>query len=230
MKIYAHRGFSSKFAENTASAFISCKDLDIEGIEIDVQYTMDKKVVVIHDEFLNRLCKVNKFVKDMTWSEMKDLKILNSNDSPLLLEEYVDIIKDANLTTNVELKTSIFDYVGIEKDVYEIFRSRNILDKLLISSFNHNSLLNFRKITKDVPIAALEAGRLIEPWEYLSKYNIDFFHPLFITMDKETVEKLHDKGIGVNVWTVNEKEHFEFMKEIGVDGVITNYPDLKFDK
>lgn len=230
MKIYAHRGFSSKFPENTKSAFLNCKNLDIHGIEIDVQYTSDKRIVVIHDEFLNRLCNVDKFIKDMTYIEIKNLKILGSDESPLLLEEYADILKDTNLLTNVELKTSIFEYDGIERDVYEIFKSRNILDKLLISSFNHNSLLKFREVTSDVPIAALESSRLIEPWEYLSKYNIDYFHPLFATMDKNTVEKLHDKNIKVNVWTVNENKHFEIMKKIGVDGVITNYPDLNFDK
>lgn len=199
MKIYAHRGFSSKFPENTKSAFLNCKDLDIEGIEIDVQYTRDKKLVVIHDEFLNRLCNVNKFLKDMTYDEIKNLKILGSDESMLLLEEYADIVKDTKFVTNLELKTSIFEYDGIERDVYEVFKSRNILDKLLISSFNHNSLLKFRKITPDVPIAALVSSRLIEPWEYLSKYKIDYFHPLFATMDKDTVEKLHDKNIKVNV-------------------------------
>src|SRR5699024_3263517 len=152
MKIYAHRGFSATHAENTEAAFKACKDLDIEGIEIDVQHTRDKKVVILHDEYLNRLCGVNQFVKDMDYHELSKLTVLNSTEHPLLLEDYVDLMIDTDLVTNVELKTSIFEYPGIEQDVYEIFKHRNMLDRLLISSFNHESLLRFRAIDASIPI------------------------------------------------------------------------------
>ncbi|MET3617919.1 glycerophosphoryl diester phosphodiesterase [Peptoniphilus olsenii] len=229
MKIYAHRGFSSKFIENTKSSFEACVDLNIHGIEIDVQYSLDKKVVVIHDEDTKRLLGIKNFIKDMTYNELSKLNVLDGHEKPILLEEYLNIIEDTSLVTNVELKTSVFEYDGIERDVFNIFKKRNMLHRLLISSFNHNSLIKFRKLTSDVPIACLESSRLIEPWEYLYNYGIDYFHPLYMTMDKETVDKLHDKNIKVNVWTVNDKKSYNCMKKIGVDGVITNYPDLQFE-
>lgn len=228
MKIYAHRGFSGEFKENTKSAFLACKNLNISGIELDVQYTKDKKVVVIHDEYLKRLYGLNLFVKDINFDELVDNKFLDSDARAISLYEYVDIIKDTNLITNVELKNSIFAYEGLEKDVYNIFKSRNLLDKLLISSFNHKSLINFRKLTDSVAIAALESSRILNPEIYLSNYGIDFYHPFFPTVDREMVEKLHDKNIKVNAWTVNNLQTFNLMESFGVDGIITNYPDLKF--
>lgn len=228
MKIYAHRGFSSKHPENTASAIEACRDLGIDGIEIDVQHTLDQRAVVIHDENLSRLCGVDKFLKDMSYEEVQKLRVLDGNEPPLLLEDYVDIVKDTELITNVELKTSIFEYPGIERDVYEIFKSRGLLDRLIVSSFNHDSLLKFREVDPQVPLAALTATKFIEPWDYLSKHQFDYFHPLFTTVDEITVNKLHAHDIKVNLWTVNDEKYCHMARDLGVDGIITNYPDLDF--
>lgn len=224
--IYAHRGYSGKYFENSAEAFKACVGLDIKGIEIDVQLTKDGEMVVIHDEYLKRLLNTDAFVKDLTLSELKELKYKNG-ESPITLEEYINIIKDTKLVTNAELKTSVFEYPGIEKKVYELFKSHEMLDRLLVSSFNHYSLLRFKELC-DLPVAALTGSTIIEPENYLKKYGIEYYHPVFTSVNKEMYEAMKSENIKVNTWTVNGSVPYKMLIDLNVDGIITNYPELDF--
>lgn len=224
--IYAHRGYSSKYFENSKQGFEACLDLNITGIELDVQLTKDKEVVVIHDEYLERLLNLKAFVKDLTLEELKSYKYSNG-ESVITLSEYLDIVKNSNLITNCELKTSVFEYIGIEEKVYNLFSEYNMLDRLLISSFNHYSLLRFKKIS-NLKVAALTESKIINPSKYLKENKIEIYHPFFTTLNKDEVLKLHEAGIEINTWTVNDKNSYEKLIEIGVDGIITNYPELDF--
>lgn len=225
-KIYAHRGYSGKYFENSAEAFRACRDLDIYGIEIDVQLTKDGEMVVIHDEYLKRLLSVDAFVKDLTLKELKGYKYANG-ESPITLEEYVEIIKDTALVTNLELKTSVFEYPGIEEKVYELFKKHDMLDRLLVSSFNHYSLLRFKELC-DLPVAALTDCTIIAPEKYLKEYGIEYYHPVFTSVNAEMYEALKAEGIKVNTWTVNGKIPYKILMEMEIDGIITNYPELDF--
>lgn len=224
--IYAHRGYSGKYFENSAEAFKACVDLDIKGIEIDVQLTKDGEMVVIHDEYLKRLLNKDAFVKDLTLKELRELKYKNG-ESPITLEEYIDIIKDTNLITNAELKTSVFEYEGIEKKVYELFKSHDMLDRLLVSSFNHYSLLRFKELC-NLPVAALTGCTIISPEKYLKEYGFEVYHPVFTSVNKEMFEALKSENIKVNTWTVNGRTSYKMLTDLNVDGIITNYPELDF--
>lgn len=229
MNIFAHRGYSFKYTENSALAFEACRDLDIYGVELDVQYSKDAKVIVFHDEYLERMLGVKAFLRDLTYDQLKEYKYADGQ-SILSLEEYVNIIKDTDLVTNVELKTSIFDYKGIEEDVYKIFKAYGLLDRLIISSFNHKSLLRFKEITDLVPIAALEASKIIRPEDYLFRNGIGIYHPIFTSLDKDLVDDLHSDDIEVNAWTVDYGFDFDRLNAMGVDGIISNLPDEIMDR
>lgn len=224
--IYAHRGYSSKYFENSREAFIACLDLNITGIEMDVQLTKDGEVVVIHDEYLDRLLNVNKFLKDMTLEELKNYRYSNG-ECIITLREYLEIFKDSKLMTNCELKTSVFEYEGIEEKVYNLFSEYKMTDRLLISSFNHYSLLRFKEIS-NLEVAALTESNIINPSKYLRENGIEIYHPFFTTINEKEITKLHEEGIKVNTWTVNDRKSYEKLIEIGVDGIITNYPELDF--
>lgn len=226
-KIYAHRGYSGKFFENSSEAFKKCLDLDIFGIETDVQLTKDGVPVIIHDEYLKRLLNKDAFVKDLTLDELKSLKYENG-ESPITLDEYIEIFKDSKLVSNIELKTGVFLYQGIEQKVYDAFKKNDMLDRLLVSSFNHYSLLKMKEIDSEIPLGALTGSTLISPEKYLKQYGFQFYHPVFSSVNKKMLEDLHKNNIQVNAWTINYKEVYETSIEIGLDGVITNYPELDF--
>lgn len=227
-KIFAHRGYSGKYFENSREAFEACLDLDIYGIEMDVQLTKDGVPVVIHDEYLNRLLGIKKFVKDLSLDELKSHKYENG-DEVLTLDEYLDIFKDSKLVTNAELKTGVFNYDGIERKVYDAFKEKNMLDRLIISSFNHYSLLRFKEIDKTVKTGALTGSTLINPAKYLYEYGIDYYHPVFTSVNKTMLKELKDLKKETNTWTINFKEVYDTALKLGVEGVITNYPKLDFE-
>lgn len=225
MKIFAHRGYSSKHIENTKKAFEACKKLNIYGIELDVQYSKDKKVIIFHDENIQRLTGVDKFLKDLTYQELTKYSF-EDGQTFLSLEEYLDIVEDSPLVTNVELKTSKFEYLGIEQDVYDSFLKRNMLDRLLISSFNHKSLVRFKEIDSKIPLAALFTKPKTLNEKFLEEHDIKIYHPNHFYLRLKDIKKYHEKGITVNVWTVNDKFNFIKSKLFGVDGIITNYPEI----
>lgn len=119
-KIFAHRGYSGKYPENTMIAFKKALECGVDGIELDIQLTKDGEVVIIHDETIDRTTTGKGFVIDYTYEELEKFdasfkfKDLGFNKIPTL-REYFQLVKDYDIVTNVELKTGINEYLGIEK-------------------------------------------------------------------------------------------------------------------
>ncbi len=103
MLIYAHRGYSAKYPENTLSAFKAALP-HVDGIELDVQLTRDGRLVVIHDETVDRTTNGNGFVKDMTLRQLRLLRTEGGERIPTL-EEVLVLIEPSDVTLNIELKT-----------------------------------------------------------------------------------------------------------------------------
>jgi len=233
MKIFAHRGLSSKYPENTIYAFKKALEYNIDGIETDVQLTKDGKLVVFHDEELDRVTNGKGFVKDFTLEELKKLNANNHYEGTYevpTLGELLDLLKDYDIVINLELKTSIFEYPGIEKLVYDEIVKYGVKEKVIISSFNHYSLLRFKEIDPSVKLGVLSGDRIIDAEDYVYKHGFKCYHPMFVTIDKEKVEYAHKLGLEVNVWTVDYPFVVDIMKDYGVDVVMTNCCDLFTNK
>ncbi|MBR2756972.1 MAG: glycerophosphodiester phosphodiesterase, partial [Exiguobacterium sp.] len=113
MLIYAHRGYSANYPENTLSAFEAALPY-VDGIELDVQLSKDGRLVVIHDETVDRTTNGTGWVKDMMLQELRQLKIDGYERIPTL-EEVLGLIERSNVTLNIELKTDQYAYPGIER-------------------------------------------------------------------------------------------------------------------
>ncbi|MDD7306384.1 MAG: glycerophosphodiester phosphodiesterase family protein [Peptoniphilaceae bacterium] len=226
MNIFAHRGYSSKYLENTKESFKACLDLDIYGIELDVQFSKDHEIVIFHDENIKRLTGKDAFLKDLTFLELQKLKF-KDGQTFLKLDDYLDLVENSKLITNVELKTGEFSYEGIERAVYQKFKNRSMLDRLMISSFNLQSLVNFQKIDPNIPLAYLFSKIQTIDEELLATHNIKIYHPNHKYLSHADIKSLKNKGIIINLWTVNDKFNFVKNKLYGVDGIITNYPEMK---
>lgn len=231
---YAHRGFKSKYPENTMLAFKKAVEVGADGIEFDVHLTKDGEIVIIHDENLERTCNAKGFVKDYTLKELQSLnaaKLFKNIECERIptLREYFEYIKDKNIITNIELKTGIFWYQGIEEKVYDMICQYDLNDKIIISSFNHESLLKMKSFAAELKYGLLVACWLHRPEEYLTNMGVDFYHPAAYCVTDDLVKKLHERGIGINVWFGSEPFEFKKLVEAGVDGIISDYPDeLKF--
>ena len=136
MNIYAHRGNSGFFPENTMYAFKKSLDLGIYGIEIDVQKTKDGILVVHHDETLGRMFDGKGSIKKSTFEQLRELnlkdeELKNKADCKIpTLEEVLEFIKDTDLTLNIEIKNNKVRYKNIEKKPLNLFIESNKLSKL----------------------------------------------------------------------------------------------------
>ena len=150
-KNFAHRGFSGKYSENTMLAFQKAIEVGADGIELDVQLTKDGELVIIHDETIDRTTDGKGYVVDYTYEELSKFDAsyiyrgkFGFNKIPTL-KEYFELVKDLDFITNIELKTGINEYLGIEEKVYQIIKEYKLEKKVIISSFNHFSILRMKK-------------------------------------------------------------------------------------
>ena len=231
-KNIAHRGFSGKYPENTMLAFRKALEAGAEGIEFDVHMTKDDQLVIIHDELLDRTTDGTGLVRDYTLEELRRLDasagfrgVFGKNPIPTL-EEYYELIKDWEILTNIELKTGVIWYPGIEEKVLKVIDHYGRRKDTIISSFNHFSILRMKELAPDIVCGFLEESRIIAPAEYCKKHKVQCWHPLCYDMTEDVVGELKAEGIMINAWTVNRREDMEDMLKKGIDGVITNVPDL----
>ena len=231
MRVFAHRGYSGKYPENTMLAFREAEKAGADGIELDVQLSKDGQIVIIHDETLDRTTTGTGWVKDHTLKELRELDasiIKGSLYSPQhipMLEEYCDWVKDTKLITNIELKTSIICYPEIEEKTAEMVKAFGLTDRVIFSSFNHLSALRMKELLPECPVGALvEINDLQYAGYYCHKYGFDFYHPDCHLLTKANVDNCKEYGIGINTWTVNDLGTVETMVEWGVEGIIGNFP------
>lgn len=233
MKVYAHRGYSGRYPENTMLAFKKAAELGVDGIELDVQLTKDGKVVVIHDERIDRTTDGTGYVRDYTWEELKKFNASKIKGDKYGFEpipafkEYCAWAKDQSLVTNIELKTGVFYYSDIEEKTLEIVKQYGLEDRVLFSSFNHLSITRMKELAPQIPCGALvEECGLGNAGFYCSRYGFEYYHPGYAALDDEAVAECRKHGIGLNVWTVNDMGSFEQLLEWGCEGIITNYPNV----
>lgn len=230
-KIFAHRGYSGKYPENTMIAFKKALECGVDGIELDVQLTKDGEVVIIHDETIDRTTTGKGFVVDYTYEELEKFdasfkfKDLGFNKIPTL-REYFQLVKDYDIVTNVELKTGINEYLGIEEKVWELIKEYNLEKKVIISSFNHFSVMRMKKIAPQLKYGFLSEDWIIDAGKYTHSHGVQCYHPRFNNLVPDVIKELKKYNLEINTWTVNLEEDMRHLYSNNIDVIITNYPEL----
>ena len=231
MNIYAHRGFSGYYPENTILAFKKCLGLKIQGVEFDVHKTKDEKLVVIHDETIDRTFNGCGFIKDFTLNELKNFNSSkkdfenNSECKIPTLEEVIEIFLHTNLILNIELKTDNIHYENIELDVINVIKKYNIQDKVILSSFNPDSIKICNAIDSSINTGILYDYKNLYITDLAKKLNANFIHPSVKFTDEILVNNCHKNNFKINVYTANTKKDMHTLINLKVDGIFTNYPN-----
>ena len=233
MKVYAHRGYSGKYPENTMLAFRKAAETGCDGIELDVQLTKDGKIVVIHDETVDRTTTGTGRVKDYTYEELIKLdaaKLFGGKYGfcPIpSFEEYCQWAAGQDLVTNIEIKTGVYYYEGLEEKTVELVRKYGLEEKVFYSSFNHMSLIRVKELDPQAVCGALlDHAGIGNAGHYCKKFGLEAYHPGYKGLTEETVKGCRENGIQVNVWTINDMGTLEQLYDWGCDGAITNYPSV----
>lgn len=236
--LLAHRGFSGKYPENSPISFEKIvEETTCDGIESDVHITKDGKLVIFHDPIVDRTTNGTGYIKDKTFEEMLQLDI-GSWKSPEFegqhvwqLEQLLDFCKENKLLLNLELKNYEVFYEGLEQMVIKEICDRQMQDTVFVSSFNHISMLEFKKLCPDIKTGLLYDKPLLDMEKYIEHSTADNIHPRYMLLQyqPELMDMYHSHGLDVNTWTVNEAEDIRDMIERGVDCIISNEADLLCD-
>ncbi|MFC7394778.1 glycerophosphodiester phosphodiesterase [Scopulibacillus cellulosilyticus] len=229
-KIFAHRGYSSKYPENTMPAFLAAYKCGAHGIELDVQLSQDGVPVIIHDEAVNRTTNSKGLVKELTASYLtklnagKRFKWLSRKATIPTLEEVLDWMSKTNLILNIELKNSVFPYKGMEEIVIKMVHDYHLASRTVYSSFNHDSLFKIHKIDSAAETAPLYKKSIPVPWEYAKSIHASAIHPHYRNVTKELIETTQQHQIQVRAYTVNQTKLINRLISWKINGIITDDP------
>lgn len=230
-KIFAHRGSSGTYPENTMSAFKEAERVGADGIELDVHYTKDDQLVVIHDNTVNRTTNGKGRVRDFTLRELLELDAgahfsnQFTGEKIPTFEKVLDWMQTTKLRLNIELKYVALDYINFEEKVLHEIIKRGLKERVIISSFNHEGLKRVREINSDIDIAILYMERLFEPWNYAKTVGANALHPHKDGVDGQLIASATRNGYPVRVFTVNNEQQIGGLIQAGCSGIITDFPE-----
>lgn len=231
-KVFAHRGASQYAPENTLEAFRLAMEQGAEGIELDVHLSADGELVVIHDETLERTTNGTGLVKDHTLAQLQALRADNHMEGfeaariPTL-RQVLELVRPGDMQVNIELKTGILWYEGIEEKTLELVKKLGMQDRVVYSSFNHYSIEEVRRLDPTAETAYLFSDVIFEVEKYAARRGVKGLHPaLWHVKMADFLTDYLQSGLAVRVWTVNRPEDMRLLMERGVDAVITNDPAL----
>lgn len=235
MKVMAHRGYSGAYPENTMLAFRKAVEAGCDGIELDVHQSRDGVLMVFHDEELSRTTDGQGLLGAHSYAELRRLSASRLwGDLPPqpipCFEEYCQWAAEQPIFTNVEIKTDHVYYPDIEAKTWDMLVRYGLEERVMFSSFNHLSLKRLQALVPEtVKLGALvlpEAGPFINPGDACRAAGFQAFHPDFRSLTAENVQNCHDRGVAINVWTVNDMASLEQLQRWGCEGIITNYPGV----
>jgi glycerophosphoryl diester phosphodiesterase len=231
--VIAHRGFSGAAPENTLVAFSKAIETGCDMIELDVQLSRDGEVVVIHDDTLDRTTNGKGKVSQHT---LQDLKRFDAGFwfGPQFTGERIPALKEVleltcgKIPLTIELKKgdlgsyTIFDLA--DRAFAEVEKA-GCLEQVVFSSFDRTAIERIMERNSRIPVAYIYKKRWDSPLELTGKYPFPILSCRHNVLTKKNLSKAQQAGLKVNVWTVDRESEIELFVDLGVDGIITNYPD-----
>jgi len=215
----SHRGANAYEPENTLRAIKRALGYAVDMVEVDVRETKDGQIVVIHDETLERTTNGRGYVHQMSFSELRKLDAGKGERIPTL-QEVIDLVK-GRVGLVVELK----DPRTTDK-VAKILAENNFVDQTLVTSFIHSAVKRIKELNLQLKTGVIFRSAPIKPSQLALDANANALFPYHKYVTIRMVEDAHSNQLTVNVWTVDTREEIENCVRMGVDGVVTNKPDL----
>lgn len=229
-KVIAHRGFSGIAPENTLAAFQKAIDDKIEYFELDVHKTKDDSVVVIHDHSVDRTSSNNMRgeVAEMTYSALSQVKVgYSSKFGAEFKNEKIPTLKEALQLAKGKIKVCLEIKVnGAEEQVIQVLEELEMKEEVIIFSFLYPTLTKIRQLDEDIKILYLVGSAdeaTIDRAKAINAQAIGAGGGNALT--QEYVDKVHQNGLEIWKWTVDDEATMKQLIDIGVDGIISNYPD-----
>jgi glycerophosphoryl diester phosphodiesterase len=247
-RVFGHRGSGGTHPENTLESFRAAAAMGAPYIELDVHMTRDGEIVVAHDEHLARMCGVDRKIQEMTYSEVAkvDAGRMFTRDGGasfpfrskgIGVPRLADVLAEfSGLRLIVEVKQIAPSLVAQMLDVIERAGMRR---KVLVASEHQEPLDEVRRLAPEIPtnFSYLESGMFMQAMvasgaNYIppgAALRIPRAYESWPLVTPESVEFAHRIGVEVHVWTVNEESEMAELLDMGVDGLISDYPQRVLD-
>jgi len=221
--VIGHRGARGHIAENTLPSISKAISLGVDGVEIDVFRCASGQLVVFHDQTLEKLTNASGYIEQLDLDSIRNIKVLDHYAIPTL-DEVLDLI-DGRILLNIELKGTQTALLTNQLLQRYFEGTKWSPDKIIISSFNWEELEIFYQANSNVPIAVLTEDDPLDAIAIGEKLNAIAINPNYKSLDKNNIEKIKKAGFKLYPWTVNTHENILNLIDLGVDGIITDYPE-----
>ncbi len=225
--IVGHRGAAGLAAENTLKAFrIGCES-SAQVVECDIHLSRDKELVVIHDNILDRTTNGKGWVKDFTSAQLTKLDAGGGEKIPTL-QEVVNLVSDYNKMLIIEIKGESWEIAEATAQALLAFIKRNRLKskQVIVHSFWHRAVFQFKKAAPKIKTAVimmlgLPAKSVLD---LILAANADGASIAYDYISQELIDLTREKKLFLDAWLLNDQQTFARMKNMGVNGLITNFP------
>ena len=210
--------------ENTFASFERGLELGADWIELDVHLSRDGAVIVIHDETLDRTTNGHGSIKDHTLAELRALDAGGGEQIPAL-DEVLSWANANGVTLDIEIKNAPIYYAGIEDKVVQLLEAHQMLDQVVVISFDHHAVARVKALAPEVMTGVLYAARPIDCVALARQASADAVLPHHAYVVAEDVAQAHAAGLYVAPWTADDTTTATELIAKGVDAIATNYPD-----
>lgn len=224
--IIGHRGYAALYPENTMLSFKKAYEHGADGIELDIHLSKDNEIIVIHDPTLNRTTNKKGKVNTMTLAEIKSARnkfgLFKVTDEQVpTLKEVMDWIVSTDMLINIEVKG--ITEGELEEQLIKLLNQYDMKERIIISSFNLESLQRLEEIDNSYHTALLTDKDMHEPWMFKASHGINSLHPNsrhYMKYDKR--QEVVRYELPARVYTVNHAKDIQYWLDEGLDAIITD--------
>lgn len=224
MKIIGHRGAKGLAPENTLSAFREALKYPIDAVELDVYRCKTGELVVIHDLYLGITTNGQGFVEEKTLAELKALDAGKGEKIPTL-EEVFDLI-DKRLVINIEIKGEAVAPILGDLITRYVIEKGWPYNNFLVSSFDHPQLKTLQILYPEIPRGVLYCCIPLDYAQEAALLDAEAVIMYVGLLRKEFIDDVHRKGMKAYVYTLNDPQFVPNLLSYGLDGIITDFPNL----
>jgi len=222
IRVVGHRGAAGLEPENTLRSIRKAIELGVDQVEIDVRVTRDGRLVVIHDETVDRTTNGSGYVKDLTFDELRRLDAGKGERIPTL-REVLELTK-GKVILQIELKVK-----DAAESVVRLVEEMDAVGDVIITSFMHGLLQKVYQLNPNVRTGALFFDVPDDICQRAINVHSDTIHVYYKNIDARLVEEAHSKGLKVEAWNPDTPEEMKKMIALGVDVISSNRPDILLD-
>ncbi len=228
----AHRGAAGTRPELTEVAFERALEIGVDMIELDVQLTRDRQLVVLHDTELGRTVAGSGPVRDHTLEELRGLDAGSWFDAAYADQGVLSLAEVLEQTAgrtqlNVEIKSPRQDWRDTAVELAQLLDERQCNQAVLVSSFSMGALAAVREVSPTARIAVLwHEPNLVDAYRNAEQLAAEAIHPHYHLVTERLIAAAAKRGLEVNTWTVNKVSTMRKLIDLGVDGLISDYPEI----